>query len=163
MQEDKYLKLSKYISVPKEAIECVCPYGAAPTRRFVKAANERGCYYRVHPRKALTLIITTDGRVYTGSSLPKTYTAKLDLENFLKTTNGTYIRESNIQQMIHLLNTCLKKELKEKKESGHYLNLASPKKVIIYTNMKSGYMYGCRPLKDATGQVAISDEEILED
>lgn len=163
MLEEKYLKLSKYISVPKESVECVCPYGKDPMIQFVKAATKRDCYYRVHPRKALSLIITTDGRVYTGGSLTKTYIAKLGPENFLKTTNGAYIRESNIQQMIHLFNKRLRRELKEKKESENYLNLASPKRVVVYVNMKSGYMYGCRPLKDATGQTIIGAEDTLDD
>lgn len=143
-----YIKISKYVAVHKEDIECVCPYKPGPAAGFAKSAKARGCYSHSHQKRILSLIVTVDGQVYTGPSLPKTYIAKLDAGNFLRTGNGAYIRDSCIREQVFQLNQHYRRELKDKKTKGEYLNLAGRKTIHIYTIMKSGYIYGCRSLKE---------------
>lgn len=145
---DNYIKISKYVAVHKDEIECICPYGKGPQAGFVKSAKSRDCYNRSHQKRILSLIIMSDGRVYTGPSLPKTYVGKLDSNSFLRTGNGAYIRDSFILEQVFQMNQHYRGKLKEKKTNGEYLNLSGNKTAHIYTFMKSGYVYGCRSLKD---------------
>jgi hypothetical protein len=154
--QDKYLRISKYVAVHKEDVECLFPYKGDVAANFVKTAKERGKYDKSHTRRILSIIITIDGHVYTGSLKTKTYMSKLDAENFLSIDSGSYVRDDRVEKQIFQMNEFYRKVVVEKKKSGEYLNMAGRKAVKIYLVMKSGLLYGCRNIK---GQGVDLDEE----
>lgn len=147
--KDEYIKISKYVSVHKGDIECLCPYGNGITAEFVKGAKDRGKYDKSHQKRIMSLIILKDGQVFTGPYSVKTYLSRLDAGQFLRTDRGACVRDSLVKKQVHTLNQFYRSCLKEKKETDCYLKLAGNKAVRTYLFMESGYVYGCRTMKTA--------------
>ena len=112
----EFYKISAMVKVPEEDIEAVVPADGSAQKRFMKAAREKGKYYRVasNHSSVMTLIITDRGDIYGAPYLPQTYAKRLTPGTcLLRTDCGGYIVAEKAVQVVSSPNASFKRKFKE--------------------------------------------------
>ena len=149
----EFYKISAMVKVPEEDIEAVVPEDGSAQKRFMKAAREKGKYYRVasNHSSVMTLIITDRGDIYGAPYLPQTYAKRLTPGTcLLRTDCGGYIVAEKAVQVVSSPNASFKRKFKECKDSDMYLCLSGKKQTCTYLAMESGMLYGCHGVRESS-------------
>lgn len=142
-------KISGKVGIPEKNIEAIILYDSLPVKKFIASAKEKEKFFDSVGSKYRSLILTTDGNVYTCQYTAKTMAGRTENIDFIRTDSWCFLNRNYIvQEFSSDLNRMYSKYMKEKKLNGKYINLAQKKAVQCFIEMKSGYVYGCSLLKE---------------
>lgn len=146
----KFFKISSLVQVPEESIEAICTYESIPVRRFVSHAREQGrCFSTSSSQKSIkSIILTSDGSIYTAMYYPKTYVRRLDNQDYFRTDSGCYINQRKVKQIINRKNLSFRRYFESRNNAGYCLNLSRHKGVGTYLVTESDMVYACHLLRD---------------
>ncbi len=150
------LKLNKNECIPEESIEAVCSYSrySSPVRRLMQNAREQNIFDDARlGRKAKTLIIDGDGRLFLCNLNPDTYLKRMEnggrnIELICVDPKRLFFQRNLMIKAISRPSAGHRREIKKAKEENRFVNLTMGKKTTHYIFMKSGYVYGIHSAKD---------------
>lgn len=148
------LKITKSEVVNDDMIECVCEYGNAPLRAIAGRARKEGKFREFRSRYGIkTLAMMDDGFVVLAPFRANTYVERLDQDKFLVADPNRYaFRKSAIREIASKLNAQQRRDVKDAKANGTFVNLVGNKPAKYYVFAVSGRIYAIRYMKeDLTG------------
>lgn len=143
------LKITKYEYLNEEISECICVYESKPLKRFAKQAKTKCLYREFRGRNGIkSIIILNDGGVFLCPYLPNTYYERTEKNDYIQVNQEIYLRKDMIREVTLKPNQQQKEEIRNAKQSGHYVNLCKKRAVGYYVYMRSGRIYGVTNIKD---------------
>ena len=146
------LRINTRVLIDDKKIECIISYDSEPLYKIARESRKKKNIREIRGRYGFkSMIVLEDGYVFLCPLNPDTYQNGKGISSddyFIIDPKRYYIRRNCIREIVEgKLNKQQKREVKESKDNGTYINLAKNKKVKYYIFTYSGHIYGVNIIK----------------